>query len=31
MPNFYKQIYKKGVIGWINVTFIKQCEEEEKM
>ena len=30
MPNFKKQIYEKGVIGWINVTFTKQCEEGEK-
>ena len=25
-----KSIYGKGVYGWLKVTFVKRCEEEEK-
>ena len=29
MPNLKKSIHRKGVFGWLKVTFVKWCEEEK--
>ena len=30
MSNLNESIHEKGVFGWLKVTFVKWCEEEEK-